>query len=65
MEVSTGERLQKALRASQKPILSMVGRQTKDKLAAQRHSTDVGRRVWAISKRLEHQLIDAELMPDD
>ena len=41
------------------------GRQTKDKLAAQRHASKVGRRVMSELKRLEHQLFDAGLMPDD
>ena len=40
------------------------GRQTKAKLAANRHSADVGRRVRAQLKRIEAQLIDARLMPD-
>ena len=39
-------------------------RQTKEKLAANRHSADVGRRVLAELKRIEAQLIDAGLMPD-
>lgn len=41
------------------------GRQTKEKLRAQRHSADVGRRVRAQLKRIEAQLIDAGLMPDE
>ena len=40
------------------------GRQTKDKLAAQRHAAKVGRRVLGELKRLERQLEDAGLMPD-
>jgi hypothetical protein len=40
------------------------GRQTKDKLAAQRHAAKVGRRVRGELKRLEGQLVDARLMPD-
>ena len=40
------------------------GRQTKDKLAAQRHSAKVGRRVMSELKRLEKQIVDAGLMPD-
>ena len=39
------------------------GRQTKDKLAAQRHAAKVGRRVMGELKRLEQQIVDAELMP--
>ena len=39
------------------------GRQTKDKLAAQRHAAKVGRRVMGELKRLERQLEDAGLMP--
>ena len=41
------------------------GRQTKDKLAAKRHAAKVGRRVMGELKRLERQLEDAGLMPDD
>ena len=41
------------------------GRQTKDKLAAQRHAAKVGRRVLRELKRLEGQLMDAGLLPDD
>ena len=41
------------------------GRQTKDKLAAQRHAAKVGRRVLGELKRLERQLENAGLMPDD
>ena len=41
------------------------GRQTKDKLAGQRHAAKVGRRVLGELKRLERQLEDAGLMPDD
>ena len=40
-------------------------RQTKDKLAAQRHAAEVGRRVLGELKRLEQQIVDAGLMPDD
>ena len=41
------------------------GRQTKDKPAAQHHAAAVGRRVMGELKRLERQLVDAGLMPDD
>ena len=41
------------------------GRQTKDKLEAQRHAAEVGRRVMGELKRLERQLVDAGLMPED
>ena len=41
------------------------GRQTKGKLAAQRHAAKVGRRVMSELKKLERQLFDAGLMPDD
>ena len=40
------------------------GRQTKDKLAAQRHAAKVGRRVLGELKQLERQLLEAGLMPD-
>ena len=46
-------------------LLEEHGRQTKDKLAAQRHAAKVGRRVMSELKRLEKQLEDAGLMPDD
>ena len=39
------------------------GRQTKDKLAAQRHAAEVGRRVMGKLKRIEYQIVDAGLMP--
>ena len=41
------------------------GRQTKDKLAAQRHAAKVGRRVRGELKRTERRIVDAGLMPDD
>ena len=41
------------------------GRQTKDKLAAQRHAADVGRRVMGELKQIERQIVDAGLMPDE
>ena len=41
------------------------GRQTKDKLAAQRHAAEVGRQVMGELKRIEQQIVDAGLMPDD
>ena len=41
------------------------GRQTKDKLAAQRHAAAVGRRVRGELKRIENAIIDAGLMPTD
>lgn len=41
------------------------GRQTKDKLAAQRHAAKVGRRVLGELKRLESQLLEAGLIFDE
>ena len=41
------------------------GKYTKDKLAAQRHAAEVGRRVLGELKRIEQQIVDAGLMPDD
>ena len=41
------------------------GQQTKAKLAAQRHAAKVGRRVRGELKRIERQIVDAGLMPDD
>ena len=41
------------------------GRQTKNTLAAQRRAAEVGRRVRGELKRIERQIVDAGLMPDD
>ena len=41
------------------------GRQTKDKLAAQRHAVKVGLRVRGELKRIERQIVNAGLMPDE
>ena len=41
------------------------GKYTKDKLAAQRHAAEVGRRVMGELKWIEQQIVDAGLMPDD
>ncbi len=41
------------------------GRQTQDKLTAQRHAVKVGRRVLGGLKRVERQLKDTVIMPDD
>ena len=41
------------------------GRQTKEKLAAQRHAAKVGRRVMAELRLIECQLVDAGLLPDN
>ena len=41
------------------------GRQTKDELAGQRHAAKVGPRVMGELKRLEQQILDAGLMPDN
>ena len=41
------------------------GRRTKDKLAAQRHTAEVGHQVMGELKRIERQFMDAGLMPDD
>ena len=61
---STGARTPEGLKRISETNLRH-GRQTKEKLAAQRHSANVGRRVRAELKRIEAQLIDAGLMPDD
>ena len=61
---STGARTPEGLQRISEANLRH-GRQTKEKLAAQRHSADVGRRVLAELKRIEAQLIDAGLMPDE
>ena len=41
------------------------GRQTKNKLAAQRHAAKVRRRVMGELKQLERRLVEAGLVPDD
>ena len=61
---STGPRTQRGLERISKANLKH-GRQTKDKLAAQRHAAEVGRRVMGELKRLERRIVDAGLMPDD
>ena len=60
--LSTGARTLEGLKRISEANLKH-GRRTKDKLAANRHSADVGRRVRAELKRIEAQLIDAGLMP--
>ena len=62
--LSTGARTPEGLQRISAANLKH-GRQTKDKLAAQRHATKVGRRVRGELKRLERQIVDAGLMPDD
>jgi len=62
--LSTGARTPKGLQRISEANLKH-GRQTKDKLAAQRHAAKVGRWVMGELKRLEDQLEDAGLMPDD
>ena len=61
---STGPRTQRGLERISEANLKH-GRQTKDKLAAQRHAAAVGPRVMGELKRIEGQLVDAGLMPDD
>ena len=61
---STGARTPEGLQRISEANLKH-GRQTKEKLAAQRHSANVGRRVRAELKRIENQLINAGLMPDE
>ena len=41
------------------------GKYTKDKLAAQRHAAEVGRRVRGQLKRIEREIENAGLMPTD
>ena len=62
--LSTGARTHEGLQRISEANLKH-GRQTKDKLAAQRHAAKVGRRVLRELKQLEGQLVDAGLMPDD
>ena len=61
--LSTGARTLEGLKRISEANLKH-GRRTKEKLAANRHSADVGRRVRAELKRIETQLINAGLMPD-
>ena len=61
--LSTGARTLEGLKRISEANLKH-GRRTKEKLAANRHSADVGRRVRAELKRIETQLVDAGLMPD-
>ena len=62
--VNTGPRTQRGLQRISEANLKH-GRQTKDKLAAQRHAAKVACRVVAELKRLENAIIDAGLMPTD
>ena len=62
--LSTSARAQQGLQRISEANLKH-GRQTKGKLAAQRHAAKVGRRVMGELKRLEQQIVDAGLMPDD
>ena len=59
----TGARTQEGLQRISEANIKH-GRQTKPKLAAQRHAAQVGRRVMSELKRLERQLEDAGLIPD-
>ena len=60
---STGPKTQRGLQRISKANLKH-GRQTKDKLDAQRHAAKVGRRVRGELKRIERNIVDAGLMPD-
>jgi len=61
---ATGPKTQRGLQRISRANLRH-GRQTKDKLAAQRHAAAVGRRVMGELKRIENAIIDAGLMPTD
>ena len=61
--LSTGARTPEGLQRISEANLKH-GRLTKDKLAAQRYAAEVGRRVMGELKRIEQQIVDAELMPD-
>ena len=61
---STGPRTQRGLQRISEANLKH-GRQTKDKLAAQRHAAEVGSRDMGELKRIEGQIVDAGLMPND
>ena len=62
--LSTGARTQQGLQRISWANLKH-GRQTQDKLTAQRHAVKVGRRVLGGLKRVERQLKDTVIMPDD
>ena len=62
--LSTGARTPEGLQRISEANLKH-GRQTKDKLEAQRRAAKVGRRVMGELKQLEGRLVDAGLMPDD
>lgn len=62
--LSTGARTLEGLQRISEANLKH-GRRTKEKLAANRHSAAVGRRVRAELKRIEARLINAGLMPDE
>ena len=62
--LSTGARTQEGLQRISEANIKH-GRQTKDELAGQRHAAKVGRRVMGELKRLEQQILDAGLMPDN
>jgi hypothetical protein len=61
---STGPKTQRGLQRISEANLKH-GRQTKDKLAAQRHAAKVGRQVRGELKRIEQRIVDAGLMPTD
>jgi hypothetical protein len=62
--LSTGARTPEGLQRISEANIKH-GRQTKDKLAAQRHASKVGRRVLGELKQLERRLVEAGLMSDD
>ena len=61
--LSTGARTEEGLQRISEANIKH-GRQTKEKLAAQRHAAKVGRRVLEELKRIEGRLLDAGLMPE-
>ena len=61
--LSTGPRTQEGVQRTPDANLNH-GRQTKDKLAAQRHAAKVGRWIRGKLKRIEQQIVDAGLMPE-
>ena len=60
---STGPKTQEGVQRISDANLNH-GRQTKDKLAAQRHAAKVGRWIRGELKRIEQQIVDAGLMPE-
>ena len=62
-DLSIGPRTQEGVQRISEANLKH-GRQTRDKLTAQRHAAEVGRLVPGELKRIERKIVDAGLMLD-